>query len=466
MPALADLRPVLDASPAPPVLVQPPSEAAVVEAAGRRTPGRTEAGTLLQSPTGLTSSLELRSGHLLMRGQVNSDMTQVRVSTRQHYCHSAEPISPSLALPHPQHFELSQPVIPTPNPLQASVKVVNLTLDDLELASLRGVVKDLDAAVDLRSLSGHGKLVVLEPRYEGLKGLKLVAEVAAEDGVARLTNTTLEQDASRFTIEGGYTLRKPQVPAPAPPLIAPHAAAFSLTPDGDVPPHTRFTAVALPGVSAPPHSDAGAEASTSAPADAPAVAADAREPSAEAAAAEAASPASLADAPLPSEALAGDTDGDARDAAARGDAAAWWLTVKADAQLDDILPAAQLAARPGASPVDVDKAKAVFMQTVHEGIWTLGDPVLQSDVHSGALPPQRAAHASVYTVYSRALFLTGSLRRRQACRRLGVGCAPPRAVSAQGPRERRVHGGGRRAGRELRDVQGGGQRLALGALSR
>lgn len=53
---------------------------------------------------------------------------------------------------------------------------------------------------------------------------------------------------------------------------------------------------------------------------------------------------------------------------------AWWVRVKADAQLRDIMPAAELLSRAPESPVDAELAKEVFCNTVRGGTRTLGDP--------------------------------------------------------------------------------------------
>lgn len=52
---------------------------------------------------------------------------------------------------------------------QVDVQVLNLKLDELELASLRGDVQEMSLHVNFDSRMGRGKMSVAGPRYSGLQ---------------------------------------------------------------------------------------------------------------------------------------------------------------------------------------------------------------------------------------------------------------------------------------------------------
>lgn len=72
-----------------------------------------------------------------------------------------------------------------------------LQLDELELASLRGVVQELGVHVNFDARQGRGRLNLAGPRFSGLQGQSLDGALRWERDLIRLERTTLQQNNSR-----------------------------------------------------------------------------------------------------------------------------------------------------------------------------------------------------------------------------------------------------------------------------
>lgn len=58
---------------------------------------------------------------------------------------------------------------------QVAVAVEHLHLDELELGSLRGQLTSCNVDVDLGARQGRGRLMLVQPKYSGLRGNSLTA---------------------------------------------------------------------------------------------------------------------------------------------------------------------------------------------------------------------------------------------------------------------------------------------------
>ena len=101
-------------------------------------------------------------------------------------------------------------------------RVANIKLDDLELASLRGELQEISAAVDLRTQTGRGRASILAPKYTGLQGDNLSSSFRWERDVFRLEKFVLQQQHSRYEMQGEYVLPSSfQLPSSAVDLMNP-----------------------------------------------------------------------------------------------------------------------------------------------------------------------------------------------------------------------------------------------------
>ncbi len=76
--------------------------------------------------------------------------------------------------------------------------VKGLQLDELELASLRGVVQELGVHVNFDARQGRGRLSLARPRFSGMQGQSLDGAIRWERDLIRLERTSLQQDNSRY----------------------------------------------------------------------------------------------------------------------------------------------------------------------------------------------------------------------------------------------------------------------------
>ncbi|KAK9862508.1 hypothetical protein WJX84_009406 [Apatococcus fuscideae] len=138
-------------------------------------------------------------------------------------------------------------------PLQASARVnkstsivegtlKGLQLDELELASLRGVVQELGVHVNFDARQGRGRLNLAGPRFSGLQGQSLDGALRWERDLIRLERTTLQQNNSRYEVQGEYVIpSSAAIPSSAVSMaLAPHP--MPRTPPGVQPPLRRFEA--------------------------------------------------------------------------------------------------------------------------------------------------------------------------------------------------------------------------------
>ena len=96
-------------------------------------------------------------------------------------------------------------------PSSSKVEVLNLNLDELELASLRGTVDKGLIDLDFGAQSGRGNVQVTGPRFSGLQGESLFGSFRWEGDIVRLERAIVQQKMSRYELQGEYvlpTLRK------------------------------------------------------------------------------------------------------------------------------------------------------------------------------------------------------------------------------------------------------------------
>ncbi|KAF3326963.1 TamB, inner membrane protein subunit of TAM complex [Carex littledalei] len=87
-----------------------------------------------------------------------------------------------------------------------SLEVRNLPLDELELASLRGIIQKGELQLNFQKRRGHGLLSVLRPKFSGLLGEALDLAARWSGDVITLEKTVLQQASSRYEIQGEYVL--------------------------------------------------------------------------------------------------------------------------------------------------------------------------------------------------------------------------------------------------------------------
>lgn len=76
--------------------------------------------------------------------------------------------------------------------------VMGLQLDDLELESLRGELKEVSLSVNFDTRMGRAVVNVEGPRFSGLQGEALSGVVRWERDVIRLDKAVLQQAGSRL----------------------------------------------------------------------------------------------------------------------------------------------------------------------------------------------------------------------------------------------------------------------------
>ena len=86
------------------------------------------------------------------------------------------------------------------------VSVANLSLDELELASLRGAVEEANLDVDLSNRNGRGNVALAGPRFSGVRGEMLSGSFRWEGDIVRLERALLQQQNSRYELQGEYVL--------------------------------------------------------------------------------------------------------------------------------------------------------------------------------------------------------------------------------------------------------------------
>jgi len=87
-----------------------------------------------------------------------------------------------------------------------SVDIAGLSIDDLEIASLRGKLENASAKIDLRERVGDGSVQIKQPRLSGIGGELFEADVQWNDRVVSLQRASLKQTKSRYEADGEYCL--------------------------------------------------------------------------------------------------------------------------------------------------------------------------------------------------------------------------------------------------------------------
>ncbi|CAI8599704.1 unnamed protein product [Vicia faba] len=90
--------------------------------------------------------------------------------------------------------------------LSASLEVQNFPLDELELASLRGVIQRAEIQANLQKRRGHGILSVLGPKFIGVLGKSLDVAARWSGDVITIEKVIFEQSNSHYELQGEYVL--------------------------------------------------------------------------------------------------------------------------------------------------------------------------------------------------------------------------------------------------------------------
>ncbi|XP_043700510.1 protein TIC236, chloroplastic isoform X2 [Telopea speciosissima] len=88
----------------------------------------------------------------------------------------------------------------------ASLEVRHLPLDELELASLRGMLQRAELQLNFQKRRGHGMLSVFHPKFSGVLGEALDVAARWSGDVITVEKTVLEQTSSRYELQGEYVL--------------------------------------------------------------------------------------------------------------------------------------------------------------------------------------------------------------------------------------------------------------------
>ncbi|CAN8284278.1 unnamed protein product [Cochlearia groenlandica] len=88
----------------------------------------------------------------------------------------------------------------------ATLEIRNFPLDEMELASLRGVIQKAEIQLNLQKRRGHGLLSVTQPKFSGVLGEALDVAVRWSGDVITVEKTILEQSNSRYELQGEYVL--------------------------------------------------------------------------------------------------------------------------------------------------------------------------------------------------------------------------------------------------------------------
>ncbi|XP_066317019.1 protein SUBSTANDARD STARCH GRAIN 4, chloroplastic-like isoform X2 [Miscanthus floridulus] len=85
-----------------------------------------------------------------------------------------------------------------------SVEVRNLTLDELEFASLRGFVQKAELQLNFQKRRGHGLLSIIRPKFSGVLGEALDIAARWSGDVITMEKSILEQANSKYEVQGEY----------------------------------------------------------------------------------------------------------------------------------------------------------------------------------------------------------------------------------------------------------------------
>ncbi|KAK9061014.1 hypothetical protein SSX86_018194 [Deinandra increscens subsp. villosa] len=92
-------------------------------------------------------------------------------------------------------------------PLQSvNLEVRNLPLDELELASLRGMLQRAEVQINFQKRRGHGILSLLHPKFSGVLGEALNVAARWSGDVITVEKAVLKQSNSQYELQGEYVL--------------------------------------------------------------------------------------------------------------------------------------------------------------------------------------------------------------------------------------------------------------------
>ncbi|KAK9061012.1 hypothetical protein SSX86_018192 [Deinandra increscens subsp. villosa] len=92
-------------------------------------------------------------------------------------------------------------------PLQSvNLEVRNLPLDELELASLRGMLQRAEVQINFQKRRGHGILSLLHPKFSGVLGEALDVAARWSGDVITVEKAVLKQSNSQYELQGEYVL--------------------------------------------------------------------------------------------------------------------------------------------------------------------------------------------------------------------------------------------------------------------
>ncbi|KAI7745119.1 hypothetical protein M8C21_032015, partial [Ambrosia artemisiifolia] len=93
------------------------------------------------------------------------------------------------------------------HPFQSiNVEVRNIPLDELELASLRGVLQRAEVQINFQKRRGHGILSLLHPKFSGVLGEALDLATRWSGDVITVEKAVLKQSNSQYELQGEYVL--------------------------------------------------------------------------------------------------------------------------------------------------------------------------------------------------------------------------------------------------------------------
>ena len=131
-----------------------------------------------------------------------------------------------------------------PSLAQATIK--ELPLDELELVSLRGVVQSAEVDLDFMRRKGTGSIELTQPRFSGVKGESFTSGFAWSGDVVTLQPTVLQQEVSRYELQGQYEV--PTLERRAGAAAAAAAADANIEPTGAAAAAAAAAAATAPAV--------------------------------------------------------------------------------------------------------------------------------------------------------------------------------------------------------------------------
>ncbi|CAG9460725.1 unnamed protein product [Pedinophyceae sp. YPF-701] len=143
------------------------------------------------------------------RGVAASEQLTLRLSTDDADAPARQARAPDAAPQLGGEFKLTQGpmrVNASVNPAgsHARLDVSGLPLDELELASLRGNLRELSVDLNFTERLGRGAIDVQNPKFSGVQGESVCGYVRWEDDLVRLERGWLQQARSRYNVQAEY----------------------------------------------------------------------------------------------------------------------------------------------------------------------------------------------------------------------------------------------------------------------